>query len=347
MIAATVEELTPMIGTRPACRALGASPATIYRRRRPPAAQAGPAAADARAGADRARAPAGARRAALASGSSTSRRRRPTRRCWTRAPTCARPGRCTGSSPPTTAGSASGAISSPTRRTRRPSCSPSDPNELWSWDVRKLKGPAKWTYFYLYVILDVFSRYVVGWTVQYRETAQLATALIEQADRAAADHPQDPDAARRSRRADARQAGGVPAGRSRRHEDAQSPVHLQRQPLLGVELQDPEVPARVPRPVRLDRARPRALPRVRRLVQPRAPPLRDRADDPGRRPPRPGARSCTPPASTCSTPPTSGTPNGSSASRPPRPSYRPPRGSTSRRRSPPLTKFEREASHRA
>ena len=55
------------------------------------------------------------------------------------------------------------------------------PNELWSWDISKLKGPAKWTYFYLYVILDVFSRYVVGWTVQYRETAQLAKALIEQA----------------------------------------------------------------------------------------------------------------------------------------------------------------------
>ena len=55
------------------------------------------------------------------------------------------------------------------------------PNELWSWDVSKLKGPAKWTYFYLYVILDVFSRYVVAWTVQYRENGQLATALIEQA----------------------------------------------------------------------------------------------------------------------------------------------------------------------
>ena len=55
------------------------------------------------------------------------------------------------------------------------------PNELWSWDVSKLKGPAKWTYYYLYVILDVFSRYIVGWTVQYRETGQLAKALIEQA----------------------------------------------------------------------------------------------------------------------------------------------------------------------
>jgi putative transposase len=50
------------------------------------------------------------------------------------------------------------------------------PNELWSWDVSKLKGPAKWSWFYLYVILDVFSRYVVGWTVQQRETAAIATA---------------------------------------------------------------------------------------------------------------------------------------------------------------------------
>jgi putative transposase len=54
------------------------------------------------------------------------------------------------------------------------------PNELWSWDITKLKGPAKWTAFYVYVILDVFSRYAVGWTVQYRETGQLATALIAQ-----------------------------------------------------------------------------------------------------------------------------------------------------------------------
>src|SRR5947209_1361227 len=55
------------------------------------------------------------------------------------------------------------------------------PNELWSWDITKLLGPAKWTYFYLYVILDVFSRYVVGWTVQYRETGPIAEALIAQA----------------------------------------------------------------------------------------------------------------------------------------------------------------------
>ena len=53
-------------------------------------------------------------------------------------------------------------------------------NELWSWDITKLHGPAKWTYFYLYVILDVFSRYVVGWMVAHRETAALAQKLIAQ-----------------------------------------------------------------------------------------------------------------------------------------------------------------------
>jgi putative transposase len=50
-------------------------------------------------------------------------------------------------------------------------------NQLWSWDITKLHGPCKWTYFYLYVILDVFSRYVVGWMVAHRESATLAERL--------------------------------------------------------------------------------------------------------------------------------------------------------------------------
>jgi putative transposase len=54
------------------------------------------------------------------------------------------------------------------------------PNELWSWDITKLLGPAKWTYFYLYVLLDVYSRYVVGWMVATRESKQLARKLIEE-----------------------------------------------------------------------------------------------------------------------------------------------------------------------
>jgi putative transposase len=52
------------------------------------------------------------------------------------------------------------------------------PNQVWSWDITKLLGPAKWTYFYLYVILDVYSRYVVGWMVAHREQADLAERLI-------------------------------------------------------------------------------------------------------------------------------------------------------------------------
>ena len=56
----------------------------------------------------------------------------------------------------------------------------SRPNEVWSWDITKLLGPAKWTYYYLYVILDIFSRYVVGWMLAYRESAELAKKLIEQ-----------------------------------------------------------------------------------------------------------------------------------------------------------------------
>jgi len=55
-----------------------------------------------------------------------------------------------------------------------------EPNQLWSWDITKLLGPAKWTYFYLYVILDVFSRYVVGWMVAHRESATLAEKLIRE-----------------------------------------------------------------------------------------------------------------------------------------------------------------------
>ncbi len=54
------------------------------------------------------------------------------------------------------------------------------PNQVWSWDITKLKGPAKWSYFYLYVILDIFSRYVVGWMLAHCESAELAKRLIRE-----------------------------------------------------------------------------------------------------------------------------------------------------------------------
>ena len=54
------------------------------------------------------------------------------------------------------------------------------PNEVWSWDITKLRGPVKWSYFYLYVILDIFSRYVVGWMVADGESSTLAKRLIQE-----------------------------------------------------------------------------------------------------------------------------------------------------------------------
>lgn len=53
------------------------------------------------------------------------------------------------------------------------------PNQVWSWDITKLRGPVKWTYYYLYVILDIYSRYVVGWMIADRESGDLAKQLIE------------------------------------------------------------------------------------------------------------------------------------------------------------------------
>ena len=62
---------------------------------------------------------------------------------------------------------------------KKPELLATGPNQVWSWDITKLKGPIKWSYFFLYVILDIFSRYVVGWMVATRESASLAKRLIE------------------------------------------------------------------------------------------------------------------------------------------------------------------------
>ena len=61
---------------------------------------------------------------------------------------------------------------------QRPELLATAPNQLWSWDITKLKSVVKWTFFYLYVVLDIFSRYVVGWMVATRETAALARQLL-------------------------------------------------------------------------------------------------------------------------------------------------------------------------
>lgn len=61
---------------------------------------------------------------------------------------------------------------------QKPELLATGPNQLWSWDITQLKGPQKWLYFYLYVILDVLSRYVVGWLIAEQESAELAELLI-------------------------------------------------------------------------------------------------------------------------------------------------------------------------
>jgi len=63
---------------------------------------------------------------------------------------------------------------------KKPELLATGPNQVWSWDISKLRGPRKWTYYYLYVILDIFSRYVVGWLLAERESADLARHLIRE-----------------------------------------------------------------------------------------------------------------------------------------------------------------------
>jgi len=63
---------------------------------------------------------------------------------------------------------------------QRPELLATSPNQVWSWDITRLKGPVKWCYYYLYVILDIYSRYVVGWMIAQHEDGGLAKVLIEE-----------------------------------------------------------------------------------------------------------------------------------------------------------------------
>jgi putative transposase len=180
---AAVEELAPLVGTRPACRAVGVAPATIYRRRRPPEQWAERPPADPRPAPARSLSE-GEREAVLAELRSERFVDSSPAQVWatlldegrnlcserTMYRLLARHGEVRERRDQLTHPSYA-----------RPELLAKRPNELWSWDITKLLGPAKWTYYYLYVILDVFSRYVVGWTVQHRESAGVAEQLLAQA----------------------------------------------------------------------------------------------------------------------------------------------------------------------
>jgi len=65
-------------------------------------------------------------------------------------------------------------------RYARPELLATAPNQVWSWDLTKLRAAQKWTYYHLYVLLDIYSRYVVGWMLAHRESGELAARLVEQ-----------------------------------------------------------------------------------------------------------------------------------------------------------------------
>lgn len=177
MIATAVDELTPVVGTSAACRALVVNRAATYRRRqpRPPVRVVQPRQRPARALDETETAnvlevlrserfvdvaPAQVYATLLDEGTYLASVRTMYRLL-----------------------AACGEVRERRRQVRRPAYSRPEllatkPNQLWSWDITKLLGPAKWTYFYLYVILDVYSRYVVGWMLAFKESAALAEQLI-------------------------------------------------------------------------------------------------------------------------------------------------------------------------
>ncbi len=71
----------------------------------------------------------------------------------------------------------------------KPELAASSPGEVWSWDITKLHGPQKWTYFYFYVVIDIYSCYIVAWRLEQRESAHLAQEMFTEAIRRACIDP--------------------------------------------------------------------------------------------------------------------------------------------------------------
>jgi putative transposase len=178
MIDSSVTEIEPLVGTAGACRALGASRASVYRRRNPPRAR------------EHRPRPTPSRTLTQTERTAVSEQLNSQRfmdcspaQVWA---TLLDEGTymCSERTMYRILAAEDQVRERREQRTHPPYARPEllaeRPNEVWSWDITKLLGPAKWSYYYLYVILDVFSRYVVGWTVQARETGPIAQQLIAQ-----------------------------------------------------------------------------------------------------------------------------------------------------------------------
>ncbi len=142
------------------------------------------------------------------------------------------------------------------------------PNQVWSWDITKLPGPAKWTYFYLYVILDIYSRYVAGWMLAPVERAVLAERLIEDTiskqnvDRGQLTLHADRGSSMASKPVAFLLADlGVTKSHSRPHVPNDNPYS-------SVTIQDDEVPSRLPEDVGQHRGSQSLLSGLLHLVQP-------------------------------------------------------------------------------
>ena len=118
------------------------------------------------------------------------------------------------------------------------------PNQVWAWDITKLLGPEKWTYFYLYVVIDIFSRYVPGWMLARAENAELAEALLADTIAQAGHRPRRADHPRRPWLVDGLQAGGATCSPTSVSPRAiQPPALLERQPVLRKQVPHPQIPA--------------------------------------------------------------------------------------------------------
>jgi len=174
-----IQVLAPMIGTKAACAAVGRARATHYRHRRPPRSQRPPPSRPRR---HQPRALSGAEQAAVRAELHSQ--------------------RFVDQAPPTIYATlldeqrylcsvstmyrllrADGEVGERRRQASHPAAVKpelvaSQPNVVWSWDITKLLGPSKWTYYHLYVVLDLYSRYVTGWLLADRERAALAEQLL-------------------------------------------------------------------------------------------------------------------------------------------------------------------------
>ena len=171
---------------------------------------------------------------------------------------------------------------------KKPELLATAPNQVWSWDITKLLGPEKWTYFYMYVILDIFSRYTVGWMVAHRESAMLAKRLIDETcEKEAIERDQLVIHADRGPSMTSKTVAHLMAdlGITKSHS---RPYTSTDNPFSRESVQNDEVPPGIPRSVRVRPRCPGLWPDLLPLEQLRSPAQRNRLPHPCGGPPRPG-----------------------------------------------------------